>query len=89
MTKYLVDGFTLVGCDGALNYTQKPKASYSLYSDYNWYEIGDMICIGNNEHLFYCFPKAKEDIVTKIRLAAEEIYKIKCEENPRKAVKRV
>ncbi len=70
------DGFKLVGCDGKLEYTQKPKASYSLYSDYYWYEVGDMICIGNKDVLFYCFPKGDEDIVAKTRLATEELYKI-------------
>ncbi len=69
-------GFRLVGCDGKLDYLQKPKASYSLYSDYYWYEIGDMICIGNNDVLYYCFPKTDDDVVAKTRLATEEMYKI-------------
>ena len=69
------DGFTLTGCDGQLTYTQSPKASYSLYSDYYWYEIGDVICIGDKKRLYYCFPKDKAN-VAKARLAAEEIYKI-------------
>ncbi|HCJ06818.1 MAG: lysophospholipid acyltransferase family protein [Lachnospiraceae bacterium] len=68
-------GFHLVGCDGKLTYDQSPKASYSLYADYYWYELGDVICIGNMEQLFYCFPK--EPIpVAKARIAAEELYKI-------------
>lgn len=70
------EGFHLTGCDGKLNYTQSPIASYSLYSDYHWYEIGDMICIGNNKILYYCFPKVKCDIAAKTRLAVEELYKI-------------
>ncbi len=70
------DGFHLVGCEGKLDYSQKPKASYSLYSDYNWYEIGDMICIGNNDILYYCFPKNCGDVVAKTRLATEELYKL-------------
>lgn len=69
-------GFELEGCDGRLHYVQGPKASYSLYSDYYWYEIGDMICIGNSEILYYCFPKNCGDVVAKTRLATEEIYKI-------------
>ncbi len=69
-------GFELNGCDGKLHYVQGPKASYSLYSDYYWYEIGDMICIGNGETLYYCFPKESGDVVAKTRLAAEEIYKL-------------
>lgn len=69
-------GFRLTGADGKLNYTQKPISSYSLYSDYYWYEIGDVICIGDNKCLYYCFPKCENDIVAKTRLAAEELYKI-------------
>ena len=73
------DGFVLDGCDGQLHYEQKPLSSHSLNSDYFWYEIGDMISIGNRDALFYCFPET-EGIVTKTRLAAEEIYKIKVAE---------
>ena len=69
-------GFTLDGCNGELHYEQKLLASYTANSDFNWYELGDIISFGNNEHLFYCFPKITGDIVTKIRLAHEELYKI-------------
>lgn len=69
------NGFTLSGCDGDLHYTQSPKSCYGLYADYYWYEIGDVICIGNKERLYYCFPK-KDAIVAKARLAAEEMYKL-------------
>ena len=69
-------GFVLDGCDGKLHYEQKPGASYSLYSDYYWYEIGDMICIGDNKVLYYCFPKVAGDFVAKTRLATEELYKM-------------
>ena len=70
------NGFKLTGCDGKINYTQAPELSYSLYSDYYWYEIGDMVCIGNGKVLYYCFPKDKSVSVAKVRLAAEELYKI-------------
>ncbi len=70
------NGFKLTGCGGRLDYSQKPTASYSLYSDYFWYEIGDMICIGNKKVLYYCFPKCDGDVVAKTRLAAEEMYKL-------------
>lgn len=69
-------GFRLTGCDGRLEYTQKPIASYTLNSDFFWYEIGDVISIGNNAVQYYCFPKNCGDIVTKARLATEELYKI-------------
>ena len=69
------EGFKLTGCNGALDYEQKPLASYTLNSDFNWYEIGDVISIGNSKALFYCFPKLEGDIVTKARLATEELFK--------------
>ncbi|MDO5112002.1 MAG: 1-acyl-sn-glycerol-3-phosphate acyltransferase [Clostridia bacterium] len=69
-------GFHLTGCDGALDYTQSPAASYSLYADYYWYEIGDVICIGTGSTLYYCFPRCDGNVVAKARLAAEELYKI-------------
>jgi len=70
------EGFRLTACDGKLDYTQHPSASYSLYSDYYWYELGDMVCIGTGDVLYYCFPKNGGDIVAKTRLAAEELYKM-------------
>ena len=74
---HTVDGFTLTGCDGKLHYTQGPLSCYGLYADYYWYEIGDMICIGNNDVLYYCFPKNSGDVVAKTRMATEELYKMK------------
>ena len=70
------DGFRLTGCDGKLEYTQKPQACYGLYADYYWYEIADVICIGDNDTLYYCFPKGSADVVAKTRLAVEEMYKL-------------
>lgn len=74
--KHGMDGFFLEGCNGKLHYSQKPSLSYSLYSDYYWYEIGDMVCIGNMKVLYYLFPKVSYDIVAKTRIAAEELYKL-------------
>ena len=71
------EGFRLTGCGGELDYSQSPISSYSLNADYFWYEIGDVISIGNKNQLFYCFPKDSSVIVAKARMAAEELYKIK------------
>ncbi len=68
-------GFHLTGCDGRLDYSQKPLNCYGLYADYLWYEIADTICIGNNDTLYYCFPK-EGDVVAKTRMATEEMYKL-------------
>ena len=53
-----------------------PEASYSLYSDYYWYEISDVICIGDMKTLYYCFPQTEQDVVTKTRIATEELFKL-------------
>ncbi len=74
------DGFLLTGCHGALEYAQSPLASYSINADYYFYEIGDVISIGNRRHLFYCFPKNTSAIVAKAKMAAEELYRLKREE---------
>ena len=69
------DGFHLTGCEQRLDYHQKPLASYSVNADYGWYEIGDLLTIGTTELFYHCFPKNCGDVVTKMRLAAEELYK--------------
>ena len=73
-------GFHLTGCEGKLDYTQDPLLSYTLNADFNWYEIGDVISIGTNRALYYCFPKNAGDFAAKARLATEELYKIVREE---------
>ncbi|MBQ8408906.1 MAG: 1-acyl-sn-glycerol-3-phosphate acyltransferase [Clostridia bacterium] len=70
------EGFHLTGCGGELDYVQKPLSSYSLYADYYWYKLGDMICVGDKNILYYCFPKNCGDVVAKTRLATEELYKV-------------
>ncbi len=69
------EGFKLTGCDGKLTFVMPPMASYGLYADYFWYELGDIICIGDGQTLYYCFPEAK-GVVAKTRIAAEELYKL-------------
>lgn len=70
-----LNGFHLTGCDGKLEFEQKPLNCYGLYADYYWYEIADVICIGNNDRLYYCFPQGG-DVVAKTRMATEEMYKL-------------
>lgn len=71
------EGFHLTGCEGELDYSLKSSARYSLYADYFWYEIGDMISIGDMHRQYYCFPKNQKNApVAKARLATEEIYKL-------------
>ena len=70
-----LDGFTLDGCGGRLHFVRPAKQCYSLYADYYWYELGDMICIGDTETQYYCFPMGNVP-VAKARLATEELYKL-------------
>lgn len=70
------NGFVLEGCEGQLHYERSPLESYSVYSDYFWYEIGDVICIGDRDKLFYCFPRQR-DVVAKVRMATEEIFNLR------------
>ncbi len=69
-----MDGFTLTLDDGSLEYHHSSKTSYSINSDIYWYQMGDIVCIGDYSIQYYCFPK-KNDVVVKCRLATEEIFK--------------
>ena len=75
--KHDKNGFVLDGCDGKLHYEHKPLCAHTVNSDFFFYQIGDVVSFGNNDYLFYCFPKTEEDVVCKIRFAAEEIYKLR------------
>ena len=70
------EGFRLTSDDGQLDYHQKPTAQYSINADLNWYELGDIVSVGDLKCLFYCLPKVDSVSVAKLRLAAEEAYKI-------------
>lgn len=74
--RHTTEGFHLTGCDGKLEFHQSPLTSYSLNSDFFWYEIGDVICIGDHNCQYYCFPKGTGDVVARTRLAAEELYRM-------------
>jgi 1-acyl-sn-glycerol-3-phosphate acyltransferase len=70
------DGLHLVSEEAGIDYTHKPLSSHTINCDFNFYEIGDVISFGDNKCLYYCFPKEKGISVAKVRLAAEELYKI-------------
>ena len=82
------NGFHLTGCDGQLEYRQKPIATYCLNADFYWYEIADMIGIGNHNALYFCFPKSGTAPVTKMRFATEELYKAARRERDARAAER-
>ena len=76
------EGFRLTGCEGQLEYKQNSISLYTLNSDYYWYKLGDVIGFGNQKALYYCIPKEQKSVVTKARLATEEIYnRLRMEKN--------
>ena len=68
------EGFHLTDARGELDYAHRPNAAYTLNADFNWYELGDVVSFGNNDITYYCLPKGTHDVVTKARLATEELY---------------
>ncbi len=76
------EGFRLTDTDGRLLFEQKPRASHTLNADFYWYEIADVIGIGDRNGIHYCFPEpldGKVPPVAKVRLATEELYKLAME----------
>ncbi|MCQ2797563.1 MAG: hypothetical protein MJ241_03790 [Bacilli bacterium] len=69
-----INGFVLKDDKGHTVHEQKSLACYSLYSDFYWYEVGDIVSIGTQEIRYYIVPEEK-GVVAKLRLATEEIYK--------------
>ena len=69
-------GFRLIGCDGKLDYQQSSKSMYTCEATPYWYEIDDVIGMGNNQVLYFAFPTENKEVVGKVKLAVEEIFKI-------------
>ena len=69
------EGLTLYDLDGKIIFEQKPKYTYTLNADFYWYEIDDIVCIGNMDVSYYSVPKNNK-CVAKMRLFAEELYKM-------------
>ena len=72
-----INGFSLTDSSKDLSFKLNPQETYSVYSDFYWYELGDVISIGNTDIQYYGFPKNSKISVAKIRIASEEMYKIK------------
>ena len=70
------DGFHLTGCDGKLDYHQNSKSMYTCEAIPYWYEIDDVIGLGNSKALYYAFPTEQKEVVGKVKLAVEEGFKI-------------
>lgn len=77
------EGFHLVGCDGRLDYGQSSRSMYTCESALYWYQIKDVIGMGDKRALYFAMPKNRQELVNKTRLAVEEIFKL-IKENKKK-----
>ncbi|MBR2930961.1 MAG: 1-acyl-sn-glycerol-3-phosphate acyltransferase [Clostridia bacterium] len=73
-------GFHLTGCDGKLDYHQSSRSMYTCEATPYWYQIDDVIGMGDSEALYFAFPTEHREVVGKVKLAVEEIFKILEEE---------
>lgn len=74
------EGFHLTGCDGKIDYRQSSRSMYTCEAIPYWYQIDDVIGMGNSKALYYAFPTEHKEVVCKCKLATEEIFKILEEE---------
>lgn len=70
------EGFHLTGCDGKLDYRQSSDSMYTCEAIPYWYQIDDVIGMGDKRALYYAFPTEQKQVVGKVKLATEEIFKI-------------
>ena len=82
-------GFHLTGCDGKIDYHQSSGAMYTCEAIPYWYEIDDVIGMGDSHALYYAFPKEKKEVVGKVKLAVEEIFKILDEQKEEKKLEKL
>ena len=88
LTHDMENGFVLEGeyRDAPYRVERAPLGMYGVHVEYDYCYIKpeDCIDISTDKDSFYCYP-TKTDVVTKLSLATEEIYKIHME---RKAAER-
>ncbi len=70
-------GFHLTGKDleGPLDLFKKPLSLYGLHVEYNYFGKGDCIDLSTLNDTYYIYP-TKQNVVTKLHFAVEELYKI-------------
>ncbi len=76
------EGFVLEGEYGGEKYeiSRHPSGMYGVHIEYDYCYLRpeDCIDISTDKDSFYCYPE-KQNVVTKLSLATEEIYKIHME----------
>ena len=74
------DGMTVTGCYNGLDFciNRPPLGMYGIHIEYDYCYVKPMDCvdISTDQDSLYCYP-AKENVVTKLSFAVEELYKLK------------
>jgi hypothetical protein len=82
LTHSVEDGFTLKGHYNGKDYVinRTPQSMYGVHVEYDYCYIKpyDCIDISTDKDSFYCYPE-KQNVVTKLSFAVEEIYKLHME----------
>ena len=90
LTHDIDNGFTLTGHYRTQDYKieRKPLGQSALHIEYDYCYIKPFDCvdISTDKDSFYCYP-TKQNVVTKLSFATEEIYRIKQEEAKKAKIK--
>lgn len=91
LTHSIDNGFTIKGNYNGQDYevNRTPESMYGVHVEYDYCYVKpyDCIDISTDKDSFYCYPE-KQNIVTKLSLATEEIYKHRMEQINREKVKK-
>lgn len=82
------DGFHLTGCDGKLDYHQSSDALYTCEAIPYFYQIDDVLGLGDSRALYFAFPTEQKEVVVKAKLATEEIFKILAQQRQAKKLEK-
>jgi transcription elongation factor Elf1 len=85
------DGFALTGTDhlGQPFELRRPVMSmYGLHVEYDYFKKGDCLDLSTTDDTYYIYPLNKTDVVTKLSLATEELYKLERSRDTREASRR-
>lgn len=80
--KHSKEGIHLTGedFDGPLNLFRESNSLYSIHIEFNFKrsdgQRSDAIIISTDNDTYYCYPIHKKDVITKVRFAVEEAYKL-------------
>ncbi len=70
-----LNGVTLKDVLNDIEFHLSPIELFNIYTEFDWFEVGDMIGFGNSEMLYDCVLKNYDISVLKVRLACQELYK--------------